>query len=164
MELLTPGVGLIFWQLVIFISLFFLLKKFAWKGILSALKAREDEIDSALKMAEETRAEMAKLKSDNEKLIAEARKERDVILAEARETANRMVTTAESKAKEQGSKILEEARESMTTERTAMIAEVKKEVASISIGIAEKLLKKELSDKKAQESLVSELLVDAKLN
>lgn len=162
--LLTPGLGLIIWMAVIFITVFLILRKFAWKPILGALSEREDEIDSALRMAEETRAEMAKLKSDNEKLIAEARKERDVILSEARETANNMVSTAEAKAKEQGSKILEEARESMTTERTAMIADVKKQVASISIGIAEKLLKKELSDKKAQESLVSELLTDAKLN
>ena len=94
MELLTPSVGLIFWQLVIFLSLFFLLRKFAWKAILGGLKSREEEIDSALRMAEETRAEMAKLKSDNEQMKAEARKERDIILNEAREASKKMISEA----------------------------------------------------------------------
>ncbi len=164
MELLTPAVGLIFWQLLIFLTLFFLLKSFAWKPILSGLKDRETEIGSALKMAEETRAEMAKLKSDNEKLLAEARLERDKILKEAKESANNLLVEAQTKATAEGNRILEDARESIQNEKAALVAQMKKDVASLSIEIAEKLLRKELSDKKTQETLVSDLLTEAKLN
>src|SRR6218665_3704972 len=98
MELLLPSPGLLLWQIVVFLSLFLILRKFAWKGIIGALKEREGEIDSALRMAEETRAEMAKLKSDNEKLIAEARIERDRIIKEAKESSDRMLAEAKDKA------------------------------------------------------------------
>lgn len=164
MELLTPGLGLIFWQFVIFISLFLILRKFAWKPILSALSERENEIESALRMAEETRAEMAKLQADNEKLLAEARKERDMILGEARATANKMVADAQEVAKAEGVRIIQDTRDAMTQERTIMVDKLRKEVASISIGIAEKLIKKELSDKPAQEALVTDLIGQANLN
>jgi F-type H+-transporting ATPase subunit b len=161
---LNPSPGLIFWQLVVFGLLVFILWKFAWKGILSALKEREGEIEGALRMAEETRAEMAKLKSDNDKLVAEAKKERDLIIKEAKEAADKMVAEAKDRAVEQGNKIMEDAREVMTQERVKMMSQIKKDVASLSIEIAEKVIRKELSDKATQQSFVSELVADAKLN
>lgn len=162
--LLNPSPGLIFWQLVVFGSLVFILWKFAWKGILSALKEREGEIEGALRMAEETRAEMAKLKSDNDKLVAEAKKERDFIIKEAKEASDKMIAEAKERAIEQGNKIMEDAREVMTQERVKMMSQIKKDVATLSIEIAEKVIRKELSDKATQQSFVSELVADAKLN
>lgn len=163
-SLLNPSPGLIFWQLVVFGLLVFILWKFAWKGILSALKEREGDIDGALRMAEETRAEMAKLKSDNDRLVAEAKKERDLIIKEAKEAADKMIAEARDRAVEQGNKIMEDAREVMTQERVKMMSQIKKDVASLSIEIAEKVIRKELSDKATQQSFVSELVADAKLN
>lgn len=163
-SLLNPSPGLIFWQLVVFGLLVFILWKFAWKGILSALKEREGDIEGALRMAEETRAEMAKLKSDNDKLVAEAKKERDLIIKEAKEAADKMIAEAKDRAIEQGNKIIEDAREVMTQERVKMMSQIKKDVASLSIEIAEKVIRKELSDKATQQSFVSELVADAKLN
>ncbi len=164
MELLTPAVGLIFWQFLIFLTLFFVLKKFAWKGILGALKDREHEIDSALKMAEETRAEMAKLKSDNEKLQAEARAERDAILKEAKDDSNRIIDEAKSKAGKEAAGILQDAREAIAQERAGMLEGLRKEVAGLSIEIAEKVIRKELKGNEAQTKLVDELLSEARLN
>ncbi len=163
-SLLNPSPGLIFWQLVVFGLLVFILWKFAWKGILSALKEREGDIEGALRMAEETRAEMAKLKSDNDKLVAEAKKERDLIIKEAKEAADKMIAEAKDRAIEQGNKIMEDAREVMTQERVKMMSQIKKDVATLSIEIAEKVIRKELSDKATQQSFVSELVADAKLN
>ena len=163
-SLLNPSPGLIFWQLVVFGLLVFILWKFAWKGILSALKEREGEIEGALRMAEETRAEMAKLKADNDKLVAEAKKERDLIIKEAKEAADKMLAEAKDRAVEQGNKVMEDAREVMTQERVKMMSQIKKDVASLSIEIAEKVIRKELSDKATQQSFVSELVADAKLN
>jgi F-type H+-transporting ATPase subunit b len=163
-SLLNPSPGLIFWQLVVFGLLVFILWKFAWKGILSALKEREGEIEGALRMAEETRAEMAKLKSDNDKLVAEAKKERDQIIKEAKEASDKMIAEAKDKAVEQGNKIMEDAREVMTQERLKMMSQIKKDVSALSIEIAEKVLRKELSDKATQETFVRELVADAKLN
>lgn len=164
MQLLTPNPGLIFWMLVVFGILVFMLKKFAWKPILSALKEREDSIESALKMAEETRAEMAKLKSDNEKLLAEARLERDKIIRDAKAAAEKVIADAKDKAGVEGSKIIADAREAIQQEKTAIVAQMKKDVATLSVEIAEKVLRKELSDKKAQEALVTDLISEAKLN
>jgi F-type H+-transporting ATPase subunit b len=115
-------------------------------------------------MAEETRAEMAKLKSDNDKLVAEAKKERDFIIKEAKEASDKMIAEAKERAIEQGNKIMEEAREVMNQERVKMMSQIKKDVATLSIEIAEKVIRKELSDKATQQSFVSELVADAKLN
>lgn len=164
MELLNPNIGLLFWQAVVFSVLVFVLWKFAWKGIINGLKEREDSIEMALKMAEETRAEMAKLKSDNEKLIAEARLERDKIIKEAKDASNRILSESKERAVLEATKVMTDAREALAQEKNAMIAQVKSDVATFSLEIAEKVLRKELTDKTAQQSLVSELISDAKLN
>ncbi|AFK05433.1 ATP synthase subunit b [Emticicia oligotrophica DSM 17448] len=164
MELLTPAVGLLFWMALVFGILVLLLKKFAWKPILSALKEREDSIESALRMAEETRAEMAKLKADNDKILAEARAERDKMIRDGKDVADKLIAEAKDRAVAEGNKIIADAREAIQQEKTAMIAQMKKDLATFSIEIAEKVLRKELADKKSQEDLVSSLISEANLN
>ncbi len=162
--LLSPNPGLVLWMIIVFSCLVFLLRKFAWKPIINGLKEREGEIEGALRMAEETRAEMAKLKSDNDRLIAEARRERDEIIKEAKDASNRLIAEAKEDAQTQSARILEDARASIAHEREVMLTQVKKDVAGLSLEIAEKVLRKELSDKAAQQSYVNTLVADAKLN
>ena len=164
MALLEPSLGLIFWQVVVFVGLLLLLRKLAWTPIVEGLKERENSIDSALKMAEETRAEMAKLKSDNDKIIAEARAERDGIIREAKNAAERVIAEAKEKATAEGNRIVEDAREAIQQEKAAIVAQMKKDVATLSIEIAEKVLRNELKDKATQQGLVSNLIAEAKLN
>jgi F-type H+-transporting ATPase subunit b len=164
MDLLTPNVGLLFWQIIAFGTLFFLLRAFAWKPILSSLKEREDNIQSALDLAQKTRQEMASLKADNEKLFVQARSEREAILRGAKEAADKLVADAQQKAQAEGDRILAQARESMANERTAMVATMKKEVVNLSIQVAEKVLRRELADKASQEKLVQDLVANSRLN
>jgi F-type H+-transporting ATPase subunit b len=164
MQLLTPGVGLIIWQTIVFLGLFFLLAKLAWKPIISSLKEREQSIHDALATAEKARLEMSQLKSDNEKLLKEAREERDRILREAREVANRLKDDAQVEAKKSADKIIEEARAAINIEKQAALKEVKIQVANFSLEIAERLLKKSLADDKSQKELVENYLKDFKVN
>jgi len=164
MDLLTPNLGLLFWQIVAFGSLFFLLRAFAWKPILASLQEREDNIQSALDLAEKTRAEMAKLNADNQKLLADARAERETMLRGAKETADRLIEEARQRAQTEGDRIMAQSRETMQTERTAMMAQAKKEVVALSLTIAEKVLHRELNDKSAHEQLVQELVSNSRLN
>jgi len=164
MDLLTPDLGLLFWQLVVFLGLFLILRIFAWKPITESLTERENNIQSALDLAEKTRLEMTALKADNEKLLAQARSEREVILRGAKETADKMVADSRDKAEAEGKRMLEQAREAMQNERQALVAQMKKEVVTLSLDIAEKVLRKELSDKSSQEQLVSDLVSKSRLN
>jgi F-type H+-transporting ATPase subunit b len=164
MELLTPGTGLIIWQLVIFVGLFFLLSKLAWKPIIASLKEREVSIQDALSTAEKARLEIAALKSDNEKLLKAAREERDRILHEAREASNRMKEEAQTDAKKAADKIIDEARAAINIEKQAALREVKEQVALFSLEVAEKLLRKSLADDKAQKELVANYVKDIKVN
>lgn len=162
--MLTPDLGLIVWQAIVFGILFFLLSKFAWKPIISSLKERDQSIDDALQMAAKTRAEMAELKSGNEKLVAEAKAVRDGIIKEAKATADNMIAEAKLAAVEAAKMENEKARVAFENEKQSAIAQLRKEAASLTIDIAEKVLRKELSDKKSQENLVSDFIKDAKLN
>ncbi|MBY0436341.1 MAG: F0F1 ATP synthase subunit B [Cyclobacteriaceae bacterium] len=164
MEFLTPGSGLLFWQVVIFLALFFLLSKYAWKPILSSLKERETSIQAALDSAENAKKEMASLKEDNEKLLRQAREERDKILKEAREAANRLHDQAQTDAKRNADKIIQDAKAVIQTEKQAALRDVRAQVAQLSLNIAEKLVKKNLTDDKAQRELVDGFIKDLKLN
>jgi len=164
MDLLTPDLGLLFWQVVVFLGLFFILRAFAWKPITESLSERENNIQSALDLAEKTRLEMTALKADNEKLLAQARVERDAILRGAKEASDKMIADSRDKASAEGQRILEQARESMNNERQALIAQMKKEVVTLSLDIAEKVLRKELADKSSQEKLVTDLVSNSRLN
>jgi F-type H+-transporting ATPase subunit b len=160
----TSPESLVFWTTLIFVVFFLLMRKFAWKPILGAVKGREDSINNALLAAENAKKEMLNLKSDNEKLLAEARAERDLMIKEAREIKEKMIADAKSEAQEQGAKMIESAKASIETEKNAAMAELKNQVSSLSLEIAETLLKGELSNKEAQTKLVEKMLGDAKLN
>lgn len=164
MDLLTPDLGLLFWQFIIFGILFFILSRFAWKPITSSLREREDNIQSALDLAEQTRSEMIHLKAENEKILAQARVERDTILRGAKETADKLVNDAQAKAATEGQRILEQAREAMQNERQSLVTQMRQEMVSLSLGIAEKVLNKELTDQPAQEQLVKDLVSQSRLN
>ena len=164
MELVQPASGLIFWMCVSFGIIVFILKKFAWTPILTMIKEREDSIENALGAAEKAKLEMASLKSSNEKILAEARLERDNILKEAREIKDSIVNEAKSKATLESDKIISSARETINNEKMAAITELKNQVATLSIDIAEKILKSELSNNDKQKTLVKSMLEDVKLN
>ena len=156
--------GLFFWQTLIFLLLIFLLRKFAWKPILDAVNEREEGIKNALLSAEIAKRDMQNLRSDNEKLLAEARVERDVILKEAREIKDKIVSEAKDEAQVQAGKMIEQAKAAINSEKNAAMAELKNQVSSLSIEIAEKVLRNELDDKASQTKLVEKMLGDAKLN
>lgn len=166
MEQLFGGfsTGLFIMQTTIFILLIFLLRKFAWKPILEAVNEREEGIRSALLSAEEAKKEMANLKSQNENLLAEARAERDALMKEAREIKEKMIADAKNEAAAQGQKMIEQAKASIESEKNAAVAELKAQISTLSVEIAEKLLKEELSNKEAQTKLVEKMLGDVKLN
>ncbi len=156
--------GLFFWQLFIFIGLIFLLKKFAWKPILDAVNDREEGIRTALLSAENAKKEMQHLQADNQRILQEARMERDAMLKEAREMKEKMISDSKSEAQSAGLKMIEQAKAAIEAEKNAAMAELKLQVSSLSLEIAEKLLKDELSNKDAQVKLVEKMLGDAKLN
>lgn len=164
MQLLTPGIGLIIWQIIVFTLLLIILAKLAWKPIINSLKERERSIQEALDTAEKARHEMSQLKADNEKLLAEAREERDRILREAREVSNKLREEAQHEAKKTADKIVDDARTAINIEKQAALKEVKVQVAMFSLEIAEKLMKKNLSSDKAQKELVESYVKDLKVN
>jgi F-type H+-transporting ATPase subunit b len=164
MDLLTPGTGLIIWQLIVFLLLFFLLAKLAWKPIINSLKERERSIQDALDTAEKARLEMSRLKSDNENLLKQAREEREKILRDARDASNRLKEEAQADARKSADRIIEEARAAINTEKLSALREVKALVASLSLDVASKILRKNLSDDKAQRELTQHYIKDIKLN
>ncbi|WP_348800217.1 F0F1 ATP synthase subunit B [Flavobacterium adhaerens] len=156
--------GLFFWQILIFVGLIFLLKKFAWKPILDAVNDREEGIKNALLSAENAKKELQNLQADNQRILQEARLERDNMLKEAREIKDKMVEDAKNEAQAQGQKMIDLAKATIESEKNAAMSELKSQVSSLSLSIAEKLLKEELSNKEAQTKLVEKMLGDVKLN
>ena len=155
--------GLFFWQIAVLIVLIFLLKKFAWKPILDSLNSREEGIKDALDSADKARKEMQNLNADNEKLLQEARLQRDSMLKEARELKERIVTEASSEAQEKADKIVAQAQVTIQNEKNAALADIKNQVAELSIQIAEKVIRKELSNSEQQYRLVEDMLEDVTL-
>ena len=164
MQLLNFDPGLILWQLIIFVLLVILLAKLAWKPIIGALREREQSIQDSLDMAEKARDEMAKLKADNEKLLKAAREERDKILREARDASNRMKEEAQADAKKAADRIIDDARAAIHIEKQAALKDVKIQVASFALEVAEKLIKKNLSGEAPQKDLVEQYINDLTLN
>lgn len=158
------SVGLFFWQLLLFVLLLFVLRKYAWKPILNAVEDREQSIEDALNQAEKAREEMQKLQSDNERILAEARAQRDGILKEAREIKDRVINDAKTEASAQADIIISSAKEQIKNEKMAAITDLKNQVAEMSIEIAEMVLGKELEDKAKQSALVKDQLDNFKLN
>ena len=164
MDLVTPGIGLIFWTTLFFLILLFILGKFAWPAILTAIKARNESIRQALDAAEKAKVEMAQLQSDNQKILAEAKAERDAMMKEAKQLKDKLIAEAKEQATEEGRKLVANARESIQAEKKAAIEDLKIQVANLSLDIAEKILRKNLEDSKAQKELISTLIKEADLN
>tara|TARA_B100000768_G_scaffold16274_1_gene14929 strand:- start:12 stop:512 length:501 start_codon:yes stop_codon:yes gene_type:complete len=157
------SLGLFFWQSLIFIGLLFMLRKFAWKPILDAVNDRETSIKDALASAEAARDEMKNLQSDNQRILKEARAEKEALLKEARTTRSELINGAKEEAQEEAQKILLQAQDAIQSEKRAAVKELKEQVGSIAMEIAEKVLQKELENKDRQLELVDQLLQDTKL-
>lgn len=164
MELLSPGLGLLVWTLVAFLLVFFILKKFAWKPILETLKERETGIAEAIASADKIKTEMAALKNENEALLAQAREERAVLIKEAKETANKMVSDAKEKARAEYDRIVADAQSAITQQKNAALTDVKNQVGSLVIEVAEKVLRRELANKAEQEAYIKGLAEVVNMN
>jgi F-type H+-transporting ATPase subunit b len=164
MDLITPGIGMIFWSTLFFLVLLFILGRFAWPAILAAVAARNESIRRALDAAEKAKEEMTQLKADNEKILAEAKNERDALLKEAKLVKDKMIAEARGKAEEESKKLIQGAREAISTEKAAAINEMKERMATLSVDIAEKILRMKLEESKAQKELVNKLIKEADLN
>jgi len=164
MELVSPGLGLVFWMTLSFLIVIWLLGRFAWKPIMRALKERENSIDEALQEANKAREEMKALQFSNESLLQEAKDERDAILREGRKIREKMMEEAKIKANEEAERIITAARESIHFEKMAAITDLKNQVAQLSIEIAANILKEELRDKKRHEEYVRKELDNLNLS
>ena len=162
--MIEPGIGLLFWMTLTFIILLFLLAKFAWKPILNAVNDREVTIIDALNQAKLAKQEMAQLKEDNERILREARAERDGILKEAREMKDKIVNVAKERAKVEGEKMIAAARQSIQSEKNAAMAEIKSQIGTLSVNIAENILREKLNNDGAQNALVENILNKSNLN
>ena len=164
MELLIPDFGLVIWTTIAFLLVMFLLKKLAWTPITTALEGREKTISDSLEEAKKAREEVASMTANNEAILAEAREERASILKEANEVKDAIVAEAKNTASAEGAKMIEKAKVEIEAQKNAVMAELKDASAKLSLEIAEKVLTKELSDKSAQEKLVSDMISKASLN
>jgi F-type H+-transporting ATPase subunit b len=158
----SPGLFIV--QVILLLALIFLLVKFAWKPIMNSLDERESGIQDALAAAEMARAEMQNLQADNERMIKEARSEREAMLKEAREIKEKMIADSKEQAKTEGDKMIQQAKATIESEKKAAVAEIKDQVAELSVAIAEKMIKEELSSKDKQMKLVDTMLDDIKLS
>tara|TARA_R110001592_G_scaffold325782_7_gene606426 strand:+ start:17215 stop:17709 length:495 start_codon:yes stop_codon:yes gene_type:complete len=164
MELIKPAIGLVFWTLVVFLILLVLLKKFAWTPILTAVKSREESINNALNSAEKAKEEMASLQSSNEQLLKDAYEQRDELLRTAKQSHDAIVAEAKGNAQAEADKIIAKAQAEIIAQKNAAVSEIKTQVASLSIEIAEKLLKQELSADSKQKELANTLVAELSLN
>ncbi len=163
MELVTPEIGLVFWTTVSFLILLVLLRWFAWQPILTAVALRENSIEKALMHAEAAEERIGRLKSENETLLKQARAERDAILHEATHIKNQIIGDAKEAAHKEGARQIELARIEINNMKAAAMADVKNQVATLSVEIAEKILRREFEDQQKQDELVMELLKEVKL-
>jgi len=164
MKLLTPDPGLLFWTLVAFLIVFIILGKMAWPAIIKGLKEREEGIADAIATAEKVKAEMATLKNENEAMMAQAREERALMIKEAKEQTLKMISDAKDKAKSEYDRIVADAQVAINQQKNAALTEVKNQVGSLVIEVSEKILRRELSDKKEQEKYINQLAEVVKLN
>jgi len=164
MELVTPHIGLIFWMTLSFAIVLFILGKFAWKPIMKMLKEREESIENALRAAENAKEEMTQLVFGNEQLMKEAKEERDGMMRDARKIRDNIIGEAKTKAESEAQRIVETAKENIHFEKMAALTELKNQIAILSIEIAEKLMKEDLSKNEKQKELVIKLLNEIHFN
>jgi F-type H+-transporting ATPase subunit b len=163
-SLVSPAIGLVFWTTIIFVLFFLLLKKFAWKPILNAVKARDEMIRGSLASAEKARKEMTKLQSDNEAILKKAREEREGILKEARDIRDKLIAEAKGKASEEADKLVEKARAGIEREKAIALADIREQVANLSVDIASKLLGEKLKQTGEQQKLIDNYLKEVDFN
>lgn len=163
-SLTSPAIGTIFWSVLIFLTFFFLLTKFAWKPVLGAIKAREEMIKGSLESAEKAREEMKKLQSDNEAILKKAREEREEILKEARDVRDKLISEAKVRATEEAEKLVEKARTGIESEKRKALSEIHEQVANLSVEIASKLLGQKLQQSGEQSKLIDNYLREIDLN
>ncbi|HCC71342.1 MAG TPA: F0F1 ATP synthase subunit B [Bacteroidales bacterium] len=159
----TPELGTIVWTTIIFLILLAVLRAFAWKPIMQAIKAREESIKGSLESAEDARREMERLKADNEAIMEEARNERDDLMREARDARDKMIGEAKNQAKSEAEKMIKKARNGIQREKTMAINDIRNQIASLSVEIAEKILDEKLKDSGEQNKLIEKLLDDMNL-
>ena len=162
--LVLPDIGLVFWNTIAFLVLLIVLGKFAWKPMLKAIAERESGIEEALLRADKMKAEIAAMQNENEALLAKAREERAGMIKDAKETADKMVSEAKDKAKQEYERIISDAQLAITQQKNAALTEVKNQVGSLVVDVAEKILRKELSNKAEQESYIKQIAEGVKLN
>jgi len=162
--LVLPDIGLVFWNTIAFLVLLIVLGKFAWKPILKAIHDRESGIEDTLKKADKMKAEIAAMQNENEALLAKAREERASLIKEAKEASEKMLAEAKDKAKSEYDRIVADAQAAITQQKNAAITEVKNQVGSLVVEVAEKVLRRELSNKADQEKYIKELADGVKLN
>ena len=162
-SLTTPELGTIVWTTIIFLILLAVLRAFAWKPIMQAIKAREESIKGSLESAEDARREMERLKADNEAIMEEARNERDDLMREARDARDKMIGEAKNQAKSEAEKMIKKARNGIQREKTMAINDIRNQIASLSVEIAEKILDEKLKDSGEQNKLIEKLLDDMNL-
>jgi F-type H+-transporting ATPase subunit b len=162
--LVLPDIGLVFWNTVAFVGLLAVLGKFAWKPMLKAISDREKGIEDALTKADQMKADLSAMQNENEILLAKAREERATLIKEAKEAAEKMVVEAKEKAKSEYERILADAQLAITQQKNAALTEVKNQVGTLVVEVAEKVLRKELSNKADQEKYIKELADGVKLN
>ena len=162
--MIEPGIGLLFWMTLTFLILLFLLAKFAWKPILSAINEREVTIVDSLNQAKLAKQEVENLKAENEIIIREAKVERDQILKEARDIRDRIVGEAKGLAKTEADKMIESARQTIQAEKSAAVSDIKSQIGTLSVNIAESILKQKLDNDGAQDALVANILNSSNLN
>ena len=164
MELLQPGLGLLVWTLIAFGIVFFILKKFAWKPLLAALKERETGIADAISSAEKVKLEMASLKNENEAMMNQAREERALMIKEAKLASDKMISEAKDKAKAEYDRIIGDAQQAIQQQKNAALTDVKNQVGALVIEVSEKILRRELANKTEQENYIKQLAAEVKLN
>ena len=164
MELITPDFGLFFWMVISFGILLFILKKYAWKPILSALKERERTIQERLDIAKKAKKELAEIEFGNEKIIALAKMERANILKEAQNKKKEIIEEARKDARKQADKIMEENHKKIQSQKEEAMEDIKNQISALSIDIAEKILKQKLAEDKAQKEYIKELVDKIEIN
>lgn len=164
MGLIQPDLGTAIWMLVVFGIVFYILAKFAWKPIMGALKQRDLSIENALRAAENARKDIEKIKADNEKNMAKAREERDQMMMDARDIKDKLIAEAKKQAEQEAEKLIRSAKQTIENEKATMLTDIRKQVAAISIEIAEKIIRQKLGDDKKQQEMIEEMIKELKLN
>ena len=160
MDLLVPSTGLLFWMTITFLVVFFLLWKFGFPVITGMVKERQAFIDESLKKAHEANERLANIQKEGESILQEAREKQAQILKEAAETRDAIVEQAQTKARSEGARLLDEAKAAIEQEKKAAIADIRQQVAALSVEIAEKVLRQNLKDDKSQMDLIDRMLDD----